>query len=254
MEGATPALLFLLINVARAPMPAETWVFSAMPYAARAALVLKMALAGARWPDTNADDTLLARRNHNSMVILRKPVARLTESALDRFVARARRAAGLPGTVNVLVTTSRELRLLNRRFRGQDKPTDVLSFTPAFADKTFAGDLAISAEIAARNARDLGHPPATEIKILALHGVLHLAGYDHETDDGRMARREQRLRKQLGLPVALIERASEKISSSLSRPGRSNRPRKDSHSDLKSSGFERARHQPGREPPQIDAA
>jgi probable rRNA maturation factor len=194
------------------------------------------------------------RRTHNSMVILRKAVARLTESALDRFVARARRAAGLTGTVNVLVTTSRELRLLNRRFRGQDKPTDVLSFTPAFADKTFAGDLAISAEIAARNARDLGHPPATEIKILALHGVLHLAGYDHETDDGRMARREQRLRKQFGLPVALIERASEKISSSLPRPGRFNRPRKDSHSDLKSSGFERARHQPGREPPQIDAA
>ena len=155
---------------------------------------MKIVLPGLRWAG-------------NSMVILRKPVARLTESALDRFVARARRAAGLSGAVNVLVTTSRELRLLNRRFRGQDKPTDVLSFPPAFADKKFAGDLAISAEIAARNARELGHPPATEIKILALHGVLHLAGYDHEIDNGRMARREQSLRKQLGLPVALIERA-----------------------------------------------
>jgi probable rRNA maturation factor len=66
--------------------------------------------------------------------------------------------------------------------------------------------VAISAEIAAKNARRLGHAPKEEIKILALHGVLHLAGYDHERDQGEMARREEGLRKQLGLPVALIER------------------------------------------------
>ena len=96
---------------------------------------------------------------------------------------------------------------LNQRFRGKNKPTDVLSF-PAMPGlmKKFAGDVAISAEIAARNARRLGHTVADEVKILTLHGVLHLAGYDHERDDGRMERKEQRLRNSLGLPVGLIER------------------------------------------------
>jgi probable rRNA maturation factor len=68
--------------------------------------------------------------------------------------------------------------------------------------------VAISADLAAQNARRLGHSPAEEIKILALHGVLHLSGYDHETDKGTMARREELLRKRLGLPVGLIERNS----------------------------------------------
>jgi probable rRNA maturation factor len=70
----------------------------------------------------------------------------------------------------------------------------------------FAGDVAISADMAAQNARRFGHSPAEEVKVLALHGLLHLAGYDHESDSGTMARREARLREQLGLPVALIER------------------------------------------------
>jgi probable rRNA maturation factor len=108
--------------------------------------------------------------------------------------------------VNVLVTTSRELRTLNRRFRKQDKTTDVLSFPPMLESADFSGDIAISADIAASNARQLGHSAANEVKILALHGILHLAGHDHETDDGDMARVEQRLRKKLGLPVGLIER------------------------------------------------
>lgn len=142
------------------------------------------------------------------MVILHKPVPGLTELSLDRFVLRARRITGLRGRVTVLVTSSREMRRLNQRFRGKDKPTDVLSFPPApLVAKGFAGDLAISAEIAAQNARRLGHSPAEEIKILSLHGVLHLRGYDHENDKGQMARREQQLRKQLGLPLALIERS-----------------------------------------------
>ena len=113
----------------------------------------------------------------------------------------------LRGLVNVLVTGSRELRSLNRRFRGQDKPTDVLSFLPSpdFGNG-LAGDIAISAEIAKQNARLLGHPAAQEIKILALHGVLHLAGYDHESDHGRMAGKEADLRRALGLPAGLIER------------------------------------------------
>ena len=139
------------------------------------------------------------------MVILRKRVSGLSEAMLSRFVARASRAARLQGTVNVLVTTSQELRALNRRFRKKDKTTDVLSFPPMF-DQGFAGDIAISADIAARNAKLLGHSAAEEVKILVLHGALHLAGYDHESDKGEMARVERRLRKTLALPLGLIER------------------------------------------------
>ena len=143
------------------------------------------------------------------MVIFQRRVTDLTELALRRFVARARRAAGLKGGVNVLLTSSAEMKSLNRRFRGKDQPTDVLSF-PAEpgAEKQFAGEIAISAEIAAQNARALGHSPAEEVKILMLHGVLHLRGYDHECDNGRMAGREKRLRAKLRLPLGLIERTT----------------------------------------------
>jgi probable rRNA maturation factor len=141
------------------------------------------------------------------LVIFQKRVPGLTELALDRFVARARRAARLKGAVNVLLTTSAEMKSLNRRFRGKDKPTDVLSF-PAEpdADKKLAGEIAISAEIATQNARSLGHSSAEEIKILVLHGILHLRGYDHECDNGQMARREKQLRARLRLPLGLIQR------------------------------------------------
>jgi probable rRNA maturation factor len=148
------------------------------------------------------------------VVIFQKRVADLTELALNRFVARARRAAGLKGLVNVLVTSSAEMKSLNRRFRDKDKPTDVLSFPaePAVR-KEFAGEVAISAEIAIRNALELGHSAADEVKILVLHGILHLRGYDHECDNGQMARREKLLRAKLHLPLGLIERtASEKSS------------------------------------------
>jgi len=175
------------------------------------------------------------------MVILQKRVPGLTEDTLDRFVTRAKRSTGLRGSVTVLVTTSRELRRLNQRFRGKDTPTDVLSFSPAhLAAKGFAGDVAISADIAAQNARRLGHSAAEEIKILALHGVLHLSGYDHETDNGTMARREERLRKQLGLPVGLIERNS--TSKILNRGVRRERPRS-SRRDASSSSPSRRRAQ-----------
>jgi probable rRNA maturation factor len=145
------------------------------------------------------------------MVILRKPVAGLSEPSLARFIQKAARAVKLKGAVHVMVTGNREMQTLNRRFRGKDKPTDVLSFPPitAFASG-IAGDIAISAEIAARNAKELGHATALEVKTLCLHGLLHLAGYDHERDDGAMAKTEQRLRVSLGLPVSLIERVSAK--------------------------------------------
>ena len=141
------------------------------------------------------------------MVIVRKRVAGLSEEQLARFVTRAARAAKVRGSVNILVTTSGELRSLNRRFRQHDRTTDVLSFPPPAAGGGFAGDVAISADIAARNARQLGHSPGEEVKILALHGLLHLAGHDHETDNGRMEALERRLRKSLSLPAGLIERA-----------------------------------------------
>jgi probable rRNA maturation factor len=142
------------------------------------------------------------------VVTLKRRRAGLSGAMLEGFVLRARRVVGLKGTVNVLVMGSSEMRVLNRRFGGKDKPTDVLSF-PALAQiegGKFAGDVAVCADIAARNARRLGHSAVEEVKILTLHGVLHLAGYDHESDNGRMARKESKLRRELGLPTGLIER------------------------------------------------
>jgi len=110
-----------------------------------------------------------------------------------------------------LVTDDREMRLLNKRFRNKDKPTDVLSFPPMTkipaGQEQAAGDLAISSQIAAANARRLGHSTSDEVKVLILHGILHLAGFDHESDKGEMARKELSLRKSLGLPTGLIERS-----------------------------------------------
>ena len=137
------------------------------------------------------------------MIILRSQVAGSSAGALERFARRALRAVGLRGEVDVLVTGNAEVRRLNRRFRGQDEATDVLSFPAADGD---AGDIAISAPVAVANARRLGHSVADELKILILHGLLHLAGYDREHDRGEMARREARLRQALGLPASLLER------------------------------------------------
>jgi probable rRNA maturation factor len=149
------------------------------------------------------------------VVIFQKRVPNLTKLALERFVARACQAASLKGMVDVLVTSNSEMKSLNRRFRAKDKATDVLSFPAERGDredqyggrKRFAGEIAISAEIAAGNARELGHATREEVKILVLHGLLHLRGYDHERDHGEMARRENQLRARLGLPSGLIERS-----------------------------------------------
>ena len=94
---------------------------------------------------------------------------------------------------------------LNRTFRGKDKATDVLSF-PADEPGTL-GDVVIARGVARRQARGAGHDLPTEIRVLALHGLLHLLGYDHEHDGGRMARLEARLRRRGGLREGLIERA-----------------------------------------------
>ena len=139
------------------------------------------------------------------MVTFRKTVAGVSATSLQRFVLRARKAARLKGAADVLVTSSSEMRSLNARFRNKNKPTDVLSF-PAVVDTATAGEIAISAAIAIDNAHRLGHTPDKEVKVLILHGILHLAGYDHERDNGQMARKEASLRRLLNLPESLTER------------------------------------------------
>ena len=126
---------------------------------------------------------------------------------LMRYLREVRAAVGLKGEVSVLLTTNEGIRGLNRRFRKKNKATDVLSF-PAEAGFGIVGDLAISVETAARQAEEQGHRLSMELRVLMLHGMLHLAGYDHEADAGEMARKECSLRTKLGLPLGLIERAS----------------------------------------------
>lgn len=89
--------------------------------------------------------------------------------------------------------------------------------------KQVAGEIAISADIARENSTRLGHPVAEEIKILALHGMLHLAGFDHERDNGEMAGKEKRLRRRLNLEIGLIERAQPRASQALNPGERRNR-------------------------------
>lgn len=136
----------------------------------------------------------------------------LSNSGLSRFLNRARAAVGLSGEVDVLLADDATLRRLNKTFRGKNKSTDVLSF-PAAADapendQQIAGDLAISLETASRQATIFGHSLRDEVRILLLHGLLHLSGLDHETDRGEMAAREAELRRGLHLPNTLIERAT----------------------------------------------
>jgi probable rRNA maturation factor len=127
--------------------------------------------------------------------------------SLSRFLRDAQSVVRLRGTATVLLTTDKAIRQLNKQFRGIDKATDVLSFPAVAVISGIAGDIAISVPTALRQAREHGHPLGVEIRVLMLHGLLHLAGYDHETDGGRMAKREKVLRGRLGLPQGLIERS-----------------------------------------------
>lgn len=132
-----------------------------------------------------------------------------TKRGLEKFLADAARSGGLKGAVSVLLADDKEIRRLNKRFRGKDKATDVLSFPAGDGIRGrvhFAGDLAISVETAAREADLRGHALDLELRVLLLHGILHLAGYDHEADSGEMARKENLLRKRLGLTQGLIAR------------------------------------------------
>jgi probable rRNA maturation factor len=153
------------------------------------------------------------------MILIQPPIrarfgrSAFTKRGLEAFLSDAVQATKLEGSVSVLLTDDEEIRRLNREFRGKDKPTDVLSF-PA-GDRAeharMAGDLAISVETAAREADQRGHGLEIELRVLLLHGVLHLAGFDHETDSGEMARKERLLQKRLGLEQSLIARAKSQM-------------------------------------------
>ena len=132
-----------------------------------------------------------------------------SKPALTRFLNRARQLVGLTGEVEVLLTSDAELKRLNRAFRNKNKTTDILSFpTPPEISAHHAGDLAISLETAAHQAAQYGHSLSDELRILILHGLLHLSGLDHETDAGEMAARETQLRATLKLPTSLIARVA----------------------------------------------
>jgi len=135
---------------------------------------------------------------HTSRKVRRAEPRRFLKEVIRR-IARGR-------SIACLVTGDAEVRRLNQRFRGKNSATDVLSF-PSLEKNGFAGDLAVSVDCARRQAAEHGHSLEDELRILILHGALHLTGLDHENDGGRMARAEARWRRRLGLPAGLIERA-----------------------------------------------
>ena len=109
------------------------------------------------------------------------------------------------GIVTIAILPDRQVKTLNRKYRRKNAGTDVLSF-PGTGE--YLGDIAISLGIAQKQAKMLGHSLGTEFRVLALHGLLHLLDYDHESDRGRMARAEARLRRKAGLPLGLIARGT----------------------------------------------
>ncbi len=151
------------------------------------------------------------------MIFNRQRRTQVALAELQRFLSRARRALRLPaGSFAVCLVTNAQIARWNRSYRGKSGPTDVLSFPaePALkrargknsrpgghwsADRTYLGDIAIAPAMARRNASRFGRSFDEEMRILVLHGMLHLMGYDHETDRGQMDRREQKMRRALGL-------------------------------------------------------
>jgi probable rRNA maturation factor len=131
----------------------------------------------------------------------------IPSAGLDRWLASAAPARAR-GKVTIALLTDAAMRKLNARFRRADYATDVLSFPSD--ERGVLGDIAIARGVAARQARQLGHAERVELRVLALHGLLHLLGYDHETDTGEMARAEERLRRKAGLPAGLITRTHER--------------------------------------------
>lgn len=141
--------------------------------------------------------TPAARGSRLELVLLnRQRRRRVSAARLRRVLAGAARALDVGGSVALVLTGDRGVRGLNARYRGKDRPTDVLSF-PGPGGEAGLGDILISVETAERNARRAGRSLARELDVLALHGFLHVLGYDHEADDGTMERLERRLRRRL---------------------------------------------------------
>lgn len=160
-----------------------------------------------------------------AMIVNRQSSVRVSLSGLERFCTRARKALRLPeDSVTVCLVTLAQMRRWNQAYRGKNRPTDVLSFPVSDglrrephrrANRTgqddrsaesattylreYLGDIAIAPAVARKNAREFGRTFDNEMRILILHGMLHLMGYDHETDNGQMERRERTLRRALGL-------------------------------------------------------
>jgi len=145
--------------------------------------------------------------SEHSSVLFRVPARSVARRDLLAFARRLETDVTGGRPFCCLVSSDEELRRLNLRFRKKDEPTDVLSF-PSAGDNARAGEVAISIDRARAQAAEFGHSLDAEIRILMLHGALHLTGMDHERDNGRMARVEARWRRRLGLPSGLIERAS----------------------------------------------
>ncbi len=157
------------------------------------------------------------RRVHGKMIVFEAARAKTLPAAsglgkreLNRFLSSVKKELGLTGEFSVLLTGDEHIRAMNLQFRGLNEPTDVLSFPSVMED---GGDLAISLETAAVQAAAQGHNLQTEVKVLILHGLLHLAGYDHEQDRGQMRRRENLLRRQFDLPAGLVERSQKRVKS-----------------------------------------
>jgi probable rRNA maturation factor len=139
------------------------------------------------------------------LITFRRSPATLDVSSLNSFAETLRARVARGREFHCLITGDAELRLLNLTYRSKDYATDVLSFP---GEGSYLGDIAISLARARAQARQYGHAIEDEVRILMLHGMLHLKGMDHESDSGAMARAELRWRKKLGLPGGLIERAA----------------------------------------------
>jgi probable rRNA maturation factor len=148
-----------------------------------------------------------AMSSDDHTLLIRPLPRRVPRKAVREFLAELTRRIARGREMVCLITDDRELRRLNRQFRGKNYATDVLSFPHADSSNGI-GEIAISIDRAAAQAAEHGHSLIDELRILMLHGALHLAGFDHETDSGEMARAEVRWRKRFGLPVSLIERAT----------------------------------------------
>jgi|KBSSwiStaDraftv2_1062776.scaffolds.fasta_scaffold2620122_1 probable rRNA maturation factor len=156
-----------------------------------------------------------------SSLLFRHPASGVRRTPLREFLAELERRVTRGKSFDCLVSDDRELRALNRQFRGKNHATDVLSFpnpngAATFPNRAatrgsgaFLGEIAISLDRARAQASEHGHSLDDELRILMLHGALHLAGLDHESDNGEMARAERRWRKHFGLPAGLIDRTRE---------------------------------------------